>query len=84
MKEGTDVICLYFGDPDECQNCGGSATLGGTQEALKTPEGTFCSADCHDEAVEFAERAKAGHRSNWCPECGFDNHEHSTECHAGT
>jgi hypothetical protein len=50
------VICLYFGEPDECQNCGGSASLGGTQERLGTPEGTFCSTECHDEAIEARER----------------------------
>lgn len=41
--------CLYFGSPDECQCCGGSASLGGTQQPLVTDIGTYCSTDCHDE-----------------------------------
>jgi hypothetical protein len=42
-------VCVYFGHDDECQCCGGSASLGGTQEALRTDIGVYCSAECHDE-----------------------------------
>lgn len=51
-----NTLHLCYGDPDECQNCGGSASLGGTQLRLVTPDGTYCSTECHDEAMEFRER----------------------------
>lgn len=77
------TVFLCFGSPDECVNCGGSATLGGTQEALVTDHGTFCSTDCHDEAAEFADRAKRAvenSRVYACRDCGLDNYEHTADC----
>jgi hypothetical protein len=80
----TTSVCLYFGTPDECLNCGGSASLGGTQEPLRADHGTYCSLDCHDEAVEFAARMKHRLWSDYCPSCGFDRHEHAEDCNAST
>jgi hypothetical protein len=45
-------VCIYFGTADECQNCGGSASLGGTQEPLRTDIGAYCGVECFDEALE--------------------------------
>jgi len=75
-----EFICLYFGWPDECLNCGGSASLGGTQEPVVSDRGRFCSEDCAADAEEFAQRAKREAASSWCPSCGFDNHEHDDDC----
>jgi hypothetical protein len=74
----SDAIFLCFGSPDECQNCGGSASLGGTQEPIVCGVGTYCSMECHDESLDFMERTKR--ISDWCPACGYDNHEHSPDC----
>jgi len=52
----TEVTICCYGNPDECQNCGGSASLGGTQERLETDIGVYCSVECHDEARDFRER----------------------------
>jgi hypothetical protein len=55
------MICLYFGSPDECQNCGGSASLGGTQPPVEPPHGgVYCSDDCADKAEAFKARARRG------------------------
>lgn len=76
------AVFLCYGHPDECQNCGGSAGLGGTQERLVTEIGTFCDDDCFEEAVEFQARAKAPTRITGCRSCGLDNFEHTADCAA--
>lgn len=38
---------------EECLNCGGSRTLGGTVEPV---DGKYCSDECYEEAEEFLER----------------------------
>lgn len=79
-----DHVCGDRGDGfgPECQNCGGSATLGDTQEAFRFDHGTFCSMECADEAVEFQERVAAERAALYacCDDCGFDRSEHSPTC----
>lgn len=67
----TIFVCEGVGwQRDECQNCGGSASLGGTQDRLVTDIGTFCSTDCHDEAQEFRERVdRQASRVTGCRSC---------------
>jgi hypothetical protein len=73
------AVFVCFGSPDECLNCGGSASLGGTQEPVVSTRGNFCSEDCAADAEEMAQREKR-RRDDWCPSCGFDNHEHAPTC----
>lgn len=77
------ITFLCYGDLDECQNCGGSATLGGTQHPVENGRGgRFCCVGCMDEAAEFTARARAewdAQRAT-CPCCGFDNSEHAPGC----
>ena len=86
MSTATGFVCvltsdLLVGDGfDPCLNCGGSATLGGTQWAVVTDLGRFCSEDCAAEAEEFAARARKAAATDWCAECGFDRHEHAPDC----
>lgn len=77
------TIFLCYGDLDECQNCGGSATLGGTQNPTEDGRGgRFCCVGCMDEAHEANERRAAAHRRQFacCPSCGYDNSEDAPEC----
>ena len=81
----TDRPSIFLCTPEhvghgECMNCGGSSTIGGTQEALHTDHGIFCSTDCHDEAAEYQARAKAPSRVTACNGCGLDNFEHADTC----
>lgn len=44
-----------FGNRDGCQNCGGSASLGGTQEPWRDEHGNpFCCEECMAESRDFA------------------------------
>ena len=49
---------LCFGDPSECQLCGGWMHSTGPDNIQDVPEGEpgicgrYCSTDCHDEAIE--------------------------------
>ncbi len=77
------TIILCSGDLDECQNCGGSNTLGGTQHPVENGRGgRYCSTDCLEEADEFQARARAEHERRFacCPACGYDNAEHAPGC----
>lgn len=79
----SNFLCILTTDRyDECLNCGGSATLGGTQMPILSDRGRFCSEDCAADAEGFAQRDRAWHASDWCPSCGFDNHEHAEDCDA--
>jgi hypothetical protein len=71
----SNYICLYFGNPEECQGCGGWVKAdGGPFEG----DPRFCSEDC---AAEVARRIEAAAgRLRCCPECGFDNNEHDEGC----
>jgi hypothetical protein len=77
VSTASSFICVYLGSPDECPNCGGSATLGGTQEPVETDRGRFCSDDCAADAEEMARRTRV---SDWCQQCGYDRHEHAPTC----
>lgn len=74
----TSMICLYFGTPGECQNCGGSARAEG---GPFPGDERYCSQDCFEDAAERA--ARAAQRLKCCDECGYDNAEHGPECSRG-
>lgn len=54
-----DMICLYYGDPEECLNCGGWVGCAGIDGGIVTDFGRYCCEDCVDESIEFGERMKA-------------------------
>jgi hypothetical protein len=76
-------VCLYFGQKDECPNCGGWVHAndedGNRSPGVETPHGVYCSEDCAADAEVFRARARAA-GPVWCPSCGFDNHEHAPDC----
>ena len=69
------TIILCYGNPEECQGCGGWVKAdGGPFEG----DPRFCSEDCF---AAVAERIRlAAERLACCPECGFDNSEHGDGC----
>ena len=69
------MICLYFGDPCECQNCGGCVKAEG---GPFPGDARYCSEDCFADAQQRA--AETARRAAWCPECGFDCGEHGPDC----
>ena len=75
-------MCLYFGTPGECHNCGGFTGAEGDDGVTGSFPGDprYCSEDCFVDAQEFAERAKREASSDWCPTCGYDRHEHAPDC----
>ena len=76
------IVCMDVCG-DTCCGCGGSATLGGTQEAIpgSSPTLRYCSIACHDEwEDELAHRAEL---RACCPLCGFDQQEHADGCARG-
>ena len=76
-QEGAGMICLYFGDPCECQWCGGCTKAeGGPFEG----DSRFCSEDCYADAAERAQEQEL--RLACCPECGPARQEHAPDCPA--
>jgi hypothetical protein len=74
---GTDE----FGLGSECACCGGSATLGGRQEAIpgSAPILRYCSVECHDEWEDhLAQRGAPDGKT--CESCGYDRNEHEEGC----
>ena len=67
--------CLYFGNPEECQNCGGWT---GAEGGPFPGDSRYCSEDCYADAQDRAR--VVNYRMACCPECGFDNAEHDTGC----
>jgi hypothetical protein len=67
---------------DTCCCCGGSASLGGTQHPIpgSVPSLRYCSMECHDDWEDYLARQAEWRASDWCPSCGFDNHEHADDC----
>lgn len=50
------VLFLCYGDPEECQLCGGWLHSGDPPEVPEGEPGIagkYCSHDCHDEAVKL-------------------------------
>jgi hypothetical protein len=69
------VIVIVCSDPtNSCWNC---------EDPLpREPiEGRYCTVVCSDEARE--RRSAEDARTACCPECGFDQQEHSEECSRG-
>ena len=69
------LVCLYFGNPDECQGCGGWT---GAEGGPFPGDSRYCSEDCAAEAARRSEEAAA--RVRCCPSCGYDNREHGPDC----
>jgi hypothetical protein len=72
------MVCLYFGDSEECQNCGGRVRAEG---GPFPGDSRYCSEDCFADAQERA--AESERRRAWlrgCPECGYDCGEHAPDC----
>lgn len=76
------ILCFSTGF-DECCCCGGSATLGGTVEAVIGSQRSlrYCSIECHDDWENFL--AEQRERVTCCPSCGYDQREHADDCSAG-
>jgi hypothetical protein len=73
----TGIVCLYFGNGEDCWNCGGwLKASGGPFEG----HSRYCSEDCFAEAAERARRQAEYAATEWCPECGYDRHEHAPHC----
>jgi hypothetical protein len=79
--KAASYVCVYFGTPGECHNCGGwTKSVGEDGVAGPFPgDARYCSEDCFAEAQEFAERARR-QADDWCSSCGFDRHEHAQGC----
>lgn len=75
MSTASPFVCLYTGPEDECRGCGGWTRAGG---GPFPGDKRFCSEDCFADAQERAARVNL--KMACCPECGFDNQEHSGEC----
>ena len=78
----TSMVCLYFGNPEECQSCGGWVKAGG---GPFPGDSRYCSEDCFADAQERA--AESERRAAWlrgCEECGYDCGEHAPTCVTAT
>jgi hypothetical protein len=74
------VVCLYFGNPEECQGCGGWVKAEG---GPFPGDPRYCSEDCFADAQEFAAHQEARRtRLACCPDCGYDCGEHNPACTA--
>ena len=76
MTAGPGFVCLYFGNPGECRNCGGWVKAGG---GPFPGDPRYCSGDCFADAQERS-RAVAVLVA-CCPGCGYDRAEHRPGCH---
>jgi hypothetical protein len=73
---GDTYICVLT-QGDECAVCGG--WLHTTQRGgFESPVGRICHPDEFDDAEDMAARFTP--RDDWCPACGYDNHEHAPGC----
>ena len=77
-------VFLCFDDDigfHECANCSDASWFYRDEQPIVNDKGIkFCSVECADEAETRWEREAAWRASDWCPECGFDNHEHQDFC----
>lgn len=72
--------CLYLGDRS-CPNCGrwlyAKDPDTGIAGPFAGPNGVLCwPEECWEELEALAARAARRREAVWCPECGYDNHEH--------
>lgn len=52
-----DFLCLYLGNPEECQCCGGWIHADGcVPKGMPAIDGKFCSVECHDAIADLIER----------------------------
>lgn len=75
--EPDTYICVLI-QRDECAVCGGWLHVD-RRGGHESPIGRICHPDELDDALEIA---TWGQRNDWCPACGFDNHEHADACPA--
>lgn len=78
--ETSGFICMWRGWPGECPNCGGWTKADGCEPIQAFDGFTYCTSECAEEAAELADRERRRFASNWCPACGYDNHEHADDC----
>jgi predicted RNA-binding Zn-ribbon protein involved in translation (DUF1610 family) len=82
MSDG--FICLTTDDQlrwTECANCtDGGVELRGEQWIVNAEGVKFCSPECADEYDTRVEHERARRATDWCPDCGFDSHEHNVDC----
>lgn len=72
-------ICLLPTPEGLCWNCGDEGILLRGETPILNAEGlTFCDPRCADQ-FDTREEAKVLN-PEWCPSCGFDRHEHSSDC----
>jgi hypothetical protein len=83
-----NFFCLTVQDTAYCPECemrhGECLLCGGWLHREKEDgyDGQHCCQECAEEAAAFAARAKRERETNWCPSCGYDNHEHGPDCEA--
>lgn len=75
----TVFVCTDLGH--ECANCCDASWYYRGEQPIVNAEGVkFCTVECADEYDTRVERERAWRNSDWCPACGFDNHEHDAGC----
>lgn len=79
-----DFICVLRTPSGLCCNCGDEGILlRGEQPILNAKGLTFCSVECADEFDTRTEREELKRATEWCHACGYDNHEHASDCTLG-
>lgn len=67
----------------ECANCTDASWYYRGEQPITNNDGVkFCTVECADEYDTRVEAERAWRASDWCAECGFDNHEHQDWCGA--
>lgn len=70
-------FCLTVVPKDLCTFCGEWVHVDGG-DILHNGR-WFCSTDCVDELEKWDDKAR-NRVSDWCPDCGYDRHEHAPDC----
>jgi predicted RNA-binding Zn-ribbon protein involved in translation (DUF1610 family) len=77
----TDDVLASIGIGIECANCTDASWFYRDEQPILNGDGVkFCSVECADEYDTRNERAERWLANDWCPDCGFDNHEHNVGC----
>lgn len=82
------MICILtqdslesIGIAPECANCGDASWWYRCEAPIVNDKGVkFCSVECADDWDTRVEREARHRATDWCPACGFDNHEHNVGC----
>lgn len=71
----TVIVCADLGS--ECACCGGSVG----RDPIPSPRGLrYCSVECFDDWEEYLDQQDRARAAEWCPTCGYDQHEHAEDC----